>query len=146
MRAEPRRISVVGLMIGIAVIAVLMGFCIAPFWRFSESRRLSMEVWTRLCQLQPTCPRAVDMEDWECARGWLVNAQSNWANSTFMSLEETRRLHADLEAKVDFATLEWIWKRLGETGPGADRYMRDYESQFLQYFPPEEAPSDASRP
>jgi hypothetical protein len=53
-----------------------------------------------------------------------------------VSLEELRRFNADvaerLRGPVDLGTVDWVWERLGQTGPHGQRYRERFEPQYRE--------------
>jgi hypothetical protein len=86
-------------------------------------------------QLREQCPQNVSAEAWEVATSWAITAYANVCFSEdHVSIEELRRFRNDTEkrlaGKVDLVTIDWIWQRLGETGPHGKHYRQRFEPQY----------------
>ena len=84
-------------------------------------------------------PADVSPETWEIASTWAVTAFHNVCFSPeCVSLSELKRFTADLERElaknVDLETIDWIWRRLEDTGPTGKRYVERFETLFRAHM------------
>ena len=92
-------------------------------------------------QLRDRRPPDVNANTWEYATGWAITASCNvCCSSEGVTLEELKRFRADLEERlrgpVDLATVDWIWERLGRTGPHGRKYQQQFEPQYRESLGP----------
>jgi hypothetical protein len=133
---RPWRFSIWKLMVAVAVLSVLLGFCVLPVFELNAYHRLQRQTDTSIRYLRPTDPQAVSPVAWECASGWTITAYGNICFSPeHVSYAELCRFRDDLDrklaGKIDPSTLIWIWDRLAETGPHGQRYVRRFKPIFL---------------
>lgn len=116
------------LLVSLAVVVGIRAYHLDSFYR--EQRAGQGE----LVRLADRRPANVSPSDWECATSWAVNAYGNVCIPEYVSLDEMRRLRAELEARlrgpVDLATVDWLWDRLGRTGPHGQDYRRRFEPHY----------------
>lgn len=122
---------------GVAVLAA----CLVPLTvrvvrliTYAQDRNAANEL---ICQLGDRRPPNVDAETWEMASTWASIAYVNVCCCyEQVSHEELRRFRADLEKKVqgpvDLATIDWLWNRLGQTGPHGRNYQERFEPQYRE--------------
>lgn len=82
-------------------------------------------------------PEGMNKRAWEWAFTTTYNGFGNVCFSPEnVSLEEMRRLNSDLQRKLQeppsLEALEWIWNRLGETGPRGRQYIEQKRPLFLE--------------
>lgn len=135
-----RRLTVRALMGAILLLAVLLQFCIVPFYRHSEWSAIERRLDGQIRHLTPSDPSKVSIAAWDCARDWTTAAYNNICFSQHhVSTDEMRRFKRDLEGKlrgeVDLRTLIWIWDRLSKTGPTGKQYVRNQKDQFFRCLP-----------
>jgi hypothetical protein len=80
-------------------------------------------------------PAHANPVDWEAAWGTLYNALGNVCfTPEHISARELARLREDVERKnqepVTFETLEWLWWRLGQTGPHGNEYITQMQPMW----------------
>jgi hypothetical protein len=134
------RFPVWKMMAFVAFLALPMGFCVVPVARQSEWSRLYQGMDRTIQSLQPSDPSTVNPAAWACARAATLTAYCNvCASIEQMPTAEMIRLLDDLDrklkAKVDLDTLDWIWGRLGETGPFGEEYAESRRYMFDRCLP-----------
>ena len=82
-------------------------------------------------------PEDVEPEPWETASGWAITAYHNVCFSrSHVTLLEMKRFRSDVKAEfatgIDLATIDWIWRRLAQTGPHGKQYVERFEPQFRE--------------
>ena len=112
-------------------------------YKFGKERESGREL---LIELRDRRPPDVSRDTWEWATGWAITAYLNVCFSTkHVSLEEMKKFRADLEDQlrgpVNLITIDWIWYRLGQTGPHGLSYQQSFESQYRVIFGAEDAKS-----
>jgi hypothetical protein len=124
-------------LIGLVVLAA----CVVPpaVWvfqqvAFAQDRRAAYDLITHLRHRRPP---DVDERTWEMASGWAITAYCNVCFSPeHVSHDELRRFRADLEGRlrepVDLATVDWVWDRLGRTGPRGRSYQQRFEPLYRE--------------
>lgn len=124
-------------LLGLAVLAA----CVVPLAlrvfrhvAYAQDRRAAQDMVNQLRHLRPP---DVDAETWEMASGWAITAYCNVCFSPdHVPHDELRRFRAELEAKlqgpVDLATIDWVWERLGQTGPSGLSYKQRFEPQYRE--------------
>jgi len=136
MQKMPRRISLVGALVAVAMTAVLLGFCIVPVGRHLEWTRLKQQMDSSIRYMQPSQPNSISPDVWECAHNWVVTAYGNICIIEGTSKPEMYRLRDDLQKKlngrIDLGTLNWIWNRLGESGQHGKRYTERFGPSFRE--------------
>jgi hypothetical protein len=118
-----------------------VAFCIAlpalwiwPQFVYGRERSAGHEVVTQLVDRRPAdVPPAV----WEEATTWAITAYANVCFSeSHVPLDELRRFRVDseerFEGEVNLATIDWVWQRLGETGPHGRQYRDRFEPQYRE--------------
>lgn len=80
-------------------------------------------------------PPDVDANTWGTAWSWLQTAYSNICFSPdYVPHDELRLFLADLEERlrgpVELTTWDWVWDRLGQTGPHGRSYQQKYEPGY----------------
>ncbi len=105
-------------------------------WIYAQHRQKAADLVETLPNRRPShvAPKA-----WEIASGWAVTAYRNVCFSPeHVSLSELKRFKADLEHEVakdvDLETIDWIWRRLEDTGPHGKRYVERFEPQFREHM------------
>jgi hypothetical protein len=127
-----RRVIVFGLLAaGVGCIAVA-ALRLWPLFAYGQQRRAGEQA---VVQLLSRRSPDVDAAVWEVATTWATIAYANVCFSAgYVSLPELRRFSADVEQRiggdVDLATVDWIWQRLGETGPHGQQYRQRFEPQY----------------
>jgi hypothetical protein len=122
----------------LAIIAVAGGLltrpvgCFVDAVTYAQHRRKAADLIDSLPQRRPA---DVSPETWEVASTWASIAFHNVCFSPeHVSLRELKRFKTDLERElkknVDLETIDWIWRRLEDTGPHGRRYVERFESQF----------------
>jgi hypothetical protein len=123
------------------VAVALVAACVIPaaLWvsRQSDYFRDQRAGRQQVVQLQQRRPADVDAETWEWATNWAITAYCNVCFSQeHVSPEELRRFNADmaerLRGPVNLATVDWVWERLGQTGPHGLRYREQFEPQYRE--------------
>ena len=122
---------------GLAVLAA----CVVPptIWAvrqiaYAQEQRTAQEL---VNQLRDRGPPDVGADAWEVASAWAITAYCNVCYSPeHVSHDELRRFRADLEERlrgsVDLATIDWVWDRLGRTGPHGRSYQERFEPQYRE--------------
>jgi hypothetical protein len=82
-------------------------------------------------------PADVNAAAWDEATAWANTAYANvFFSEQHTPIDELRRFRIDveerLEGDVDLATIDWLWQRLGETGPHGRRYRHRFEPQYRE--------------
>ena len=88
-------------------------------------------------QLPNRRPPGVSVAAWDVATGWAITACGNVCFSEgYVPIDELRRFRVDVEkrlkAEVDLTTIDWIWQRLGETGPHGQQYRKRFEPEYRE--------------
>jgi hypothetical protein len=88
-------------------------------------------------QLRGRRPPDVSPRTWDLAADWAVTAYCNVCFSPgHVPLDELKRFRTELEerlrATVDLATVDWIWERLGRTGPHGRQYRERFEPEYRE--------------
>jgi hypothetical protein len=122
-------------------VASLLVICAAPavHWvldrlSFIREQRVAYEsVW----KLRDRRPAEINPDTWEWATSWAITAYCNVSFSPeHLSVQELKQFHFDLEerlrAPVDLKTVDWVWDRLGRTGPYGQMYRERYELQYRE--------------
>jgi hypothetical protein len=135
------RLTVLRLMVAVAALGIVLGFCVLPLAKRSEYARLQQQMSDRIGSLKPSNPQSVNPSLWDCAAGWTVTAYWNICFSDeHVSREEMYRLRDDLDRKLGGEitpdTLKWIWRRLAQTGPHGKSYVTRFGPRFLECFTP----------
>jgi hypothetical protein len=135
----PRRISLIGALAVVALLAILMNFCLVPIGRDMDWMRLRRQMDVSIRSLGPSHPDAVNPSVWDCAHSWVVTAYGNICFSPeHTATAEMYRLRDDLKKKlageIDLNTLKWIWSRLGDTGPHGKQYIERHTPPFRDCF------------
>lgn len=119
----------------------LLGICTAraTSWlldlrEYHRERRMGHEL---VLQLRDRQPADVNQDTWNWATTWAVNAYGNVCYSPeAVSIDELKQFRADLEEQlrgpVDLATVDWIWNRLGRTGPYGLSYQHRFEPEYRE--------------
>jgi len=119
----------------------LVSACVIPaaLWMFRlreylQEQRAGREL---IVQLQRRRPADVDPETWEWATNWAITAYCNVCFSReHVSLDELRRFNDDmaerLRVPVGLATVDWVWERLGRTGPHGLNYRQRFEPDYRE--------------
>lgn len=124
--------------IGIAmylVIPVVMHVIeLKSYYRLHDSTRKLIDAWSE------KRPSDVPPKAWEHATDWTKNAFDNiFFSPSDTSFSELEKFRADLEVKLkekaNLETVDWIWKRLAETGPHGKRYVEQYQSRYREVLP-----------
>lgn len=118
-----------------------------PQIRYSQERRAAFDLVTGL---QYRGPPDVNSDIWELATSWAITAQANVCFSEkCVSFKELKKYRAELEERlaknVDLATIDWIWKRLGETGPHGRKYQSRFEPQYREQLEAMRASLDSQK-
>ncbi len=82
-------------------------------------------------QLRDRRPPHADKDEWEMGSDWVQTAYGNVCFApSYVSHKELIRFRADLEQKlqgpIDLSIFDWVWERLGQTGPHGKRYCERY--------------------
>src|SRR3954453_4144700 len=104
------------MMATVAILALIMGYCVVPLGRHAEFNRLQRQMDHSIRSLKPSSPGGISPAAWDCALGWTVTAYVNVCFSPgHVSTAEMYRLRDDLEGTlegtIDLGTLAWIWDR-----------------------------------
>jgi hypothetical protein len=123
---------VFGLLAAVAFCIALPALWIWPQFVYGRERSAGYEV---VAQLVDRRPADVTPAVWEVATSSAITAYANVCFSDeHVPIDELRRFHADskarLEGEVNLATIDWVWQRLGETGPHGRQYRDRFESQY----------------
>lgn len=123
-----RRLLVIGaLMAGAYGVGLVAWWgCDAWQWRAFSREREAIKACVTAWGDEP--PAHIDPHTW---RGVVITLHNLVGNLCFspshVSTDEMRRLRAELEAKsrepITVETLDWLWWRLGKTGPHGPRYV-----------------------
>lgn len=94
-------------------------------------------VFKLISQLRERRPPNVEAEVWNSATGWAFTALANvCVNENCAPIAELRCFRVEFETRlhgpVDLSTTDWIWKRLGETGPHGQRYRKRFEPLYRE--------------
>jgi hypothetical protein len=94
-------------------------------WRVFRAEKETMQQIMTDWRSYP--PPGVDPHDWNEAITIVYNAHGNVCYlPDEVPLEEMRRLREDMETKsqgpINLDTLDWLWWRLGQTGPHGAKY------------------------
>lgn len=111
------------------------------YYRLQRSTRDLIDAWSE------KQPDGVPPEAWEHATDWTKNAFDNiFFSPNHTSLSELEKFRADLETRLakkgDMDTVDWIWKRLSETGPNGKRYVERFGARYREAFA--DSPDDDS--
>jgi|GEM_PF-3895258 len=110
---------------------VICALAVAPFairlcqlLEFRREQELANEL---ISSLDSRRPSHTDQETWDDATRWAGIAFANVCFSDeHLTIEELRRFTIDtrqeLQGEVDLDTIDWVWKRLSETGPHGKQY------------------------
>lgn len=120
-------------LIGVLAIAVPVGL---RFWRlvsYARQQRIGAEL---IGALDERCPETVPKKTWDDATGWAITAYHNVCFSeTHVTFDELVRFNHDARMKlagnVDLHSIDWVWKRLAETGPHGQRYFDKFEPEYM---------------
>lgn len=124
---------VVFALIGVLAIAAPVGL---RFWRlvsYARQQRIGAEL---IGSLNERRPETVPKKTWDDATGWAITAYHNVCFSeTCVTFEELVRFNHDARMKlagnVDLHSIDWVWKRLAETGPHGQRYFDKFEPEYM---------------
>jgi hypothetical protein len=102
--------------------------------RYGREHRATHEV---LMGLSSRRPPNIDAEVWEIATAWAGTAYCNVCFSpAHVPFDELCRVHTDLDealkGPVDLETIDWIWDRLGRTGPTGREYQERFELSYRE--------------
>jgi hypothetical protein len=129
------------LILVVTLVAVLV--CVLPFtiravsvFQYSKERNAVVKELVSNMQ-EKRCPADANPDAWEAASVWTINAVINVCFSDQSTpIAELRRFRADVEKRlrgeVDFATFDWIWTRLAETGTHGQKYHRRFEADYRE--------------
>jgi hypothetical protein len=122
-----------------ALVLLSLGLVLAGRWilHHSEYAREQRAGYESVLQLRERRPADVSPDTWEWATNWAITAYANVCFSPeHVSLEELKRFRADLEERlrgpVNLGTVDWIWQRLGQTGPHGLSYQQRFEPQYRE--------------
>ncbi len=107
-------------------------------WSFHRYFNEHDSIRDQLVQMrQNRRPENIDAVVWEVATTWTITAHGNVCFSPQeVTLSELKRLRADVEKRlaghVDLTTTDWIWQRLGETGPHGQKYRQRFEPEYRE--------------
>lgn len=123
--------------VGVVVLAACVMSPAMRVWGHFAYRRDQRVAMESVRQLRDQRPRDVDADTWEMASGWAITAYCNVCFSPeHVSHDELRRFRVDLEEQlrrpVDLSTIDWVWERLGQTGPHGARYRERFEPQYRE--------------
>lgn len=129
-----RRLYWLAALVLVQVGVVPAALAVVRHYHYFREHRAGRE---QLLQLQHRRPADVDPQAWDWATGWAVTAYCNVCFAPgYVSSEELRRFNADvaerLRGPVDLATVDWVWHRLGCTGPHGLSYRLRFEPQYRE--------------
>ena len=126
------------LLIGATAVLILL---VGPFaiqlgqlFNYARHRRAAAETVESLSESRPP---GVSARTWDDATGWATTAYHNVCFSDdHVQLSELKKFAADIEQRcagdVDLSTIDWIWKRLAETGPHGKQYVARFEPAYRE--------------
>ncbi len=125
---------VFGLLAAVAFCIALPALWLWPQFVYGRERSAAYEVVTQLVDRRPA---DVNAAVWEVATSWAITAYANVCFSDeHVPIDEHRRFRVDSEKRfegdVNLATIDWVWQRLGETGPHGAQYRDRFEPQYRE--------------
>jgi hypothetical protein len=117
-----------------AVLVVKVGLSV---WRFKTYQSELSQLRQTLEPWRQNTPPAVNAHAWGEAAGFVT--QTAVGNICFtpdyVSHDEVRRLRQDVEAKMaegpaSVETLDWLWRRLAQTGPSGVKYTTQFQPMW----------------
>jgi len=123
--------------VGLALVitcVVPLGVRVYQVFAYAHEQRAAQRAIDQLCVRRPM---GVNADTWEFASDWANTAYCNICFSPeHVSHDELRRFRADLEDRlrrpIDLGTIDWVWNRLGKTGPHGRSYQRRFEPQYRE--------------
>ena len=120
-------------LIGILAIAAPVGLGFWPLVSYARQRRIGAELIGSLIERRPV---TVPKKTWDDATGWAITAYHNVCFSeTHVTLDELVRFNHDARIKlaenIDLHSIDWVWKRLAETGPHGQRYFDKFSPEYM---------------
>jgi hypothetical protein len=130
----PWEVHVWKLMVGVGVLAVVLGLFIVPVARDYEYMRLQRQIRDAISRLQPTDP-PLFTADWKCGHGYVESAYYHTCMvHDGIPVPELYRLRDDIRLKsegpVGLDTLDWLLDRLAKTGPVGKWFAERSEVQM----------------
>ena len=118
---------------GVLAIAAPVGLRIWRLVSFARQQRIGAEL---IGSLKERCPEMVPKKTWDDATGWAITAYHNVCFSeSHVTIVEMVRFNHDARMKlagnVDLQSVDWVWKRLAETGPHGQRYVDKFEPKYM---------------
>jgi len=121
----------VKLIIVIVAVLIVAGFLSGPVYRLVSERRYNMRsqaINKKIIALESRNPKNISEKMWSECVAWAsiahVNICFSERHTSYQAMcDFENRLDEKLKTEVDLSTIEWIGKRLAETGPHGQRYM-----------------------
>jgi hypothetical protein len=115
-----------------ASVVIWVSVNVVPRVLYGGQRRTGDELFRQLSNRRPS---NIDVQTREIATNWATTAYRNICFGEAQTpLQELKRFCKDLEARlqgrVDLTTIDWIWERLGQTGPYGNEYRLRFEPQY----------------
>ena len=129
MRGRKTRVVAICALIGVVVLAAPVGLRAWHLLRYARQKEVGVKM---IQSLRERRPAAVPSQTWDTATGWAITAFHNVCFSErCVTYEELVRFTDDaslrLAGEVSLESVDWVWARLGKTGPLGREYVAKWE-------------------